>query len=427
MNPELIYLFLAACAGLLAWGMRSSGRIYEYPFLIGAMFTAFLVPQALALYDNPLGVTVSAIDSAFLMASLCMACAWAGYTVRPLRSVRMRPPRSLSTKRVRTAALATCGISLLATALLPYFPPEGEGGAATGTFTILIFFTGFSVISFPILLIVALERPSVRNLLLALVSSYPIVSAMLLAGRREETAALFIVVAIAIYFVKRVSIGRLPMLAAVFVGAILIPLMGTVRQQLWDDMFSGRFQDIPIEQTMNTLAEGNILELRNAAAQIEAAERTGNYGYGTGYWDALVFRYVPGQLVGFDLKSALQFKWGTDNRDWTGYVVSSGSTDTAMGDTFLQFGFAGCLFFFFQGILFRNLWESALRGSLPSMVAYISLMPAALVSVSHGSEWFLQGGLVASAIIYVTYRYARIAPRRRAASYPNRLGLGGVW
>ena len=45
MTSFLLIIFAAVCAGLLAWGMREKGRIYEFPFLAGATFTGFVLPQ----------------------------------------------------------------------------------------------------------------------------------------------------------------------------------------------------------------------------------------------------------------------------------------------------------------------------------------------------------------------------------------------
>ena len=59
-------------AVFLSGGMREPNRVYQYPFLIGAIFTAFLLPQAIALVDYPGGVPRSAVNQALFMGTLCM-------------------------------------------------------------------------------------------------------------------------------------------------------------------------------------------------------------------------------------------------------------------------------------------------------------------------------------------------------------------
>ena len=209
-----------------------------------------------------------------------------------------------------------------------------------------------------------------------------------------------------LYFRKGLLPGRIAALAIIVLVAFLIPVFAEVRQGFWSSIFHGHFDAIPFQQTMDKLLKGKILELRNAAA-VQAATYTATYGYGTGYWDALVFRYVPGQLVGFDLKNSLQFKWGDNGWESIGYSFPTGTTYTAIGDTFQQFSYFGCLYFWLQGYLFKNLWVLALRKSLIAQTAYAALLPIAIVGVTMASVWFIQGGAIVWLLLYWMYRFAR--------------------
>jgi len=53
MTSFLLITFGVVCAGLLGWGMREKGRIYEFPFLAGATFTGFVLPQLIGLRNDP--------------------------------------------------------------------------------------------------------------------------------------------------------------------------------------------------------------------------------------------------------------------------------------------------------------------------------------------------------------------------------------
>ena len=44
------------------------------------------------------------------------------------------------------------------------------------------------------------------------------------------------------------------------------------------------------------VSEESTLELRNGAAVIESTRQTGNYEFGKGYWNTIVFRFVPAQI-----------------------------------------------------------------------------------------------------------------------------------
>jgi oligosaccharide repeat unit polymerase len=413
MEFVFLSLFVAACAGLLMWGMLRPERVYEYPFLMGAIFSAFMIPQAITLVNDPRSIAIESINGTLFMGALCMFMAWAGYKRRPLHGILYGEILPLDDGKIALCGFAALIISQLAVFGMSQIPPEEIQAAATGPFTILAFFAGFAVISFPIFLNRALEKHTLKNILFALLAGAPIAGAMIFAGRRGQTVEMVVFVAIILYFKKGITPGRLLVLSFVFATAYLIPVMAAMRGELWSKLSEGNFAEIPFELSMNKILKGDILELRNAAAVIQSTTITGEYGYGTGYWDALVFRYVPGQLVGFDIKNGLQFNWTPDVNKTINYKISFGSTSTAIADTYQQLGYFGCLFFWIQGFFFKNLWVlAARRNSFIAQVAYVALVPAALVAVSHGSVWFLQGGAIVCMVLYAFYRFARLPPQR---------------
>jgi hypothetical protein len=412
MEGFYLWLFIGACGAVLLWGVLQPTRVYQYPFLIAAIFSAFLVPQAIALYDNPLDVSMEAIDQAFAMGALCVMAAWVGYQLNPTRNVRGADAPVYSNKRLRLCALAITVVSLLATFEMTSIP-EAEIKTGTGPFTILAFFSGLASMSFAYFLITAIQRPTYASIFLTLVSGYPIYSAALFAGRRGETSIFFMSIALAFFFVKRWVPARVVALAAVIIVAFLIPLFARVRGEFWVALASGELGSLEWSQSLNYVLSGQVLELRNAAAEIDSISRTGAFGLGTGYWDAIVFRYVPGQLVGFDVKDALQFHWNSNLYDDVGYRHYGGTTVTAVGDTYVQFGYLGCLFFLAQGYLFKNIWVRAARSnSIVAQIAYISLMTPAMMGVTHGSKWFLQAGLSVAIVLWAMARFSLVSRPR---------------
>ena len=409
-----LWIFIGACGCTLAWGLMAPQRVYEYPFFMGAIFSAFFVPQSVSLVMDPGSIVrLESVNKALAMGSLCLLMAWIGYRYGAIKRVTRRPVPWLQPTRLQLAAGAAMIISLCALWKMATLPPEDIG--SSGIFTILYFFASFATVSAPIFLMRCFSRPTPARVLLALIAGIPLAAAALSAGRRGQTAELVIFVMVCLYFARGIVIGRVLAVLGVLLAAYLIPVFGAIREQFWSSLAAGHIGDIPFSESMNRLLAGDILEFRNAAAMIQGIDWKGEYGLGTGYWDALVFRYVPGQLVGFDVKEALQFGWASGAYDVIGFQVASGSTFTAIGDTYQQFGYFGCLFFLFQGALFRNLWiRAAEKHSLLAQVAYAALIPVALLAVTHGSTWFVQGAPVVFLLLYGTYAYARRRRRRLA-------------
>ncbi len=220
-------------------------------------------------------------------------------------------------------------------------------------------------------------------------------------------------VALAFFFVKRWVPSRVAALSAVLIVAFLIPLFAQLREEFPGAMAISELDSLEWNGPLNRVLSGKILELRNAAAAIDSVSRTGAYGLGTGYWDSIIFRYVPGQLLGFDVKEGLRFDWNANIYSDIGYHPWPGTTATAIADTFVQFGYLGCLFFFAQGYLFKKIWLRAVRSeSIIAQLAYISLMTPAMIGVTHGSRWFLQAGLVVVLVLWIMARFSLVSRAR---------------
>src|SRR5437879_1106538 len=179
-------------------------------------------------------------------------------------------------------------------------------------------------------------------------------------------------------------------------ATVAIPATGTYRSLHAERDWAGLKQMDLYRNFKKFLNEESILELRNAAAMIESVKATGNYEYGAGYWNHLVFRYVPAQILGTRFKDSLRIQTGWDIVQTavtqTGFELSRGSTITGMGDAFQQFGWFGCLFFGLMGMIFRNLWAASLQPkALFEQLLYMSSCTTAMRSVTHWTLDFLPG------------------------------------
>ena len=79
--PNFFILFALTCVVLLAIAVVRPRLIYEYPYFMAATFTAFILPQAYALYRDQWGGIY--LRMTLLICFLCIACCWLGYQRRP--------------------------------------------------------------------------------------------------------------------------------------------------------------------------------------------------------------------------------------------------------------------------------------------------------------------------------------------------------
>lgn len=398
MAEAYLYLFIGICLAIVAWGLIRIERVYQYPFFMTTTFISFILPQAISLFNDSFSSVVSptALQRVLLYSCMCAGMCWVGYQYKPDRKWLAKLDIPLDNRKLYIAGTLLLVIGNLCFFLLSKIDIQrAANGNWTGPATILYFFCGLTYVSLPIFLLKVLSRPNLINITLTVTAAFPILQQIIVFGRRQPTVTFLITIGLSLFLVKGYIPPRWVFITSIIIAAYIIPVMGQLRGDFWTLAFSGDFQTVisTSQSGLNSVTEGKILELRNAALFMDASEQLNKYGYGTGFWDRLVFQFVPGQIVGFDVKDSLQLKLGTfgDLKDLYGYTVPSGSTPTGIGDSFVEFSYFGCVIFALIGFLFKTLWVSSVyKNSILSSLLYISLISPAMVSITHGVARFCQ-------------------------------------
>lgn len=416
-------LLVIICLGLLGWGLIRIERIYQYPFFMGVIFFSFLVPQAFALVDNPGKLDQESLERVLLMSCLCAASCWFGYQGKPNLKWLTKLQVDYDERKLFQAAIFLTCIGYFCDFLIRTDTVSkslgASGGALTGPSTIYIFFGQVIYIAFSIFLLEMLKKPSIQNIIFTLLAGW-IPLQTVLAGRRQPTMTFAIIVGLCFWLIRRYVPPRWLIILAIFLVTILLPALGAMRGGLWDALFSGQWQTIlsTTEKAINAQQQGSILELRNAAFLIAATVHLNLYGFGAGWWDALIQILIPGQILGFGVKQSIQFNLLSNPNNPTlgnsilydlyGYAWHPGTTATGIGDSFVEFGYLGCLSFALIGYFFNNLWVSAYYyKSLFSSLLYISLISSAMVALTHGIGRFLQEFIFNFSVIILVIFYSK--------------------
>jgi hypothetical protein len=378
---------------------------------MGAIFTSFIVPQAIALTTNPgSAVSQEALERVLFVSCLCISMCWVGYQIDPNVGLLKKLEIQLNEKKLFQAGIALAIISGIASILVARTAPELEGNTQwTGKITIYYFFYNAIYPAFTILLLLTLRKPNFFRLSLTTFALLPAILAIFSAGRRTPLGILLFTLALALFYERRYVPPRWLIIFLVFFAMIMLPLIGLYRGELWVQIFSGNLANIDFMEGINRVLSGQTLELRNAAVFMDAAERTGRYGYGTGYWDEIVFRYIPGQIIGSSLKESLQFNLSQyDLTDLYGYRLQLGLTTTGIGDSFVEFSYFGCLFFGLIAYLYKHIWLlSAYRNCTFSQILYAGLLAPSIVGVTHGTYRFLQDAIFQVIFIGLASYYSK--------------------
>lgn len=211
MTEFYLYLFIAACIGLLLWGLMRLERAYQYPFFMGSMFVSFIIPQAFVLYKNPEPASPEALQRLFLMAFLCAVMCWVGYQFSPntIWLNKLNIP-------INESKLFQGGILLLIIGMLSKYSiglvtieRGGHSHGLTGVSTILWFFGNLLYIALAIFLMELLKRPNIQNFIFTALAAYYPLRDIIYAGRRQPAMAFLLIIGLCFWFVISVRALRM--------------------------------------------------------------------------------------------------------------------------------------------------------------------------------------------------------------------------
>lgn len=306
MTTLLFWILVVIVAVPLGKVLCHPEKVYEYPQLIAAAFVIFILPQAVSLVRFPGAAPDGAVRRVLGVACLCMLASMVGYTWPDDFQKSWRAPLNLDFRRLLHIGLlfVACGIGF-SYALGTTEPETTEFGGWTGRATILGFFQQLSYPGFAICLLVCVRKPTAVSIASVLVGAIVPVQSIVF-GRREPAAAFALIIGLSLYFQFRIRPARWVVFSVIVVGMMAIPATATYRQFHMENDWQNIRQINLLENFREYLNEESVLELRNAAMLIEATRRSGAYEWGAGYWNHLVFRYVPAQILGQEFKQGLK-------------------------------------------------------------------------------------------------------------------------
>jgi hypothetical protein len=394
LNFNFFYPFALTSLGLVASAIWRPRLIYEYPYFMGATFTAFVVPQAYAIYQDQWGGIY--LRMTLLMCFLCVVCCWLGYQRRPHPRLFEKLNIPINPARFLAGGIVLILIGSYFTYKFSTLAEEEElSTQLTGIGTVYLFFGGLVYPGFAICFYCALKEKWITAWVATIGAAVIPLQTALFYGRREPTVLFLMSVGLGIFFIKGKAAPRWAVAAAIVGAMLVIPSTSEYRTLAREDPLEA-FRQIDFKQQFQeSLDPDATSELKNATIVIAATDATGDYEFGAGYWNQVVFRFVPAQFFGSSFKSA--FMIGGERRDLSDFVndvlgirLPIGMTVTGMGDSFNEFGYFGCLFFAVLGYFFKTLWAAANRpnGTI-AQILYIQVTTSAMRAATHQTVDFL--------------------------------------
>jgi hypothetical protein len=419
MIVPLLLTLAIVCGLLLLHGMLRRGAVYQYPFLAGATFTGFVLPQLIGLSHDPF-LPPGALESTLVMAILSAVMCWLG-------AAMARPPRQAASwiyddKRLLVA-------SALLTLLGAYFyhaisglPEEMTGNTQwTGLPVAYLFLSRMLTYGFAIALLLFARNGSRVALLIALFAMLFYFDRIVINGRRQDAIEFCTIIVLPLWFRRNRCVPRPVMLAGLIAGTLFISSAGDYRVASADKAGPkwSAISDIDFFGNLERLADQGGPELTNAVYIIGAVNRTMEFDLGALHWNSLVFSYVPAQLVGTDLKESLYYLPLTDPANEVfSHRPDTGSTLTGLSDAFMSFWYLGCLKFFLIAFIMQKLWWAARGGSMTAQLFYMLLPASAMEAITNSTHNFVHPWIHMTIFLLPALLLAR-RPHRAAAPAPR--------
>jgi len=143
--PNFFIPFALTCVVLLVVAVVRPRLIYEYPYFMAATFTAFILPQAYALYRDQWGGIY--LGMTLLMCFLCIACCWLGYQRRPHPAFLSKLNIPIDLARFLQGGIVLVLIGLFFTYKFGTAPEEELSSRMTGISTVYLFLGGLVYLS----------------------------------------------------------------------------------------------------------------------------------------------------------------------------------------------------------------------------------------------------------------------------------------
>ena len=382
---------MAVTAAVFVRGLVQKAGYLKYPFLASAVVAGWFIPQALSLAADKT-LPEGGYDLTMIYAAASLIAAVLGE--RWVSKLPTDKKWNYDERRLAIGAAVLSLIGAFAFSLTQSTTRETTvEGLTTGVITIYYFLFTLQYMGLAIALLLLLRKFSWFTFAIVAFDYSTILAFVLFGGRRGAAMDISFITICAFWFVRGILLPRLAMIGGVVLGTLMVNVVGEYRRMVTLINANSseprlptlsEFMDMPFLETFSKVT----FEVRNAIFYISSAVQNGSYDFGLHYWNFFVFRYIPGQIVGQDLKQWLMFDLPNDPSLVFDYKRHIGTTYTGFADTFGAFSFFGVLVFAGISALMHRWWRSGMAGNFESRLIYIATVGTAMQSITHSTEWF---------------------------------------
>lgn len=416
---EILFYVLLFGALFVAMGGIISSRVgyVTMPFLVAVILLIWFLPQASMVIGNVSAVPEFGQIILLLLAILSFGAVILGWKSAnapiqgPIGRMRQRRSQPLAVAlaqmnegRLRLLVTVFVGFALIVQVLIQLQPSEALlARQPTGLITILRFFSTVNPIALFLSFAYYLSRRSLVSLLLFVLGLSVYAPTILLSFKRAEIIELGVSLAFCLWAMRRYAIPRIVLPGILFSGLVVLFGVSEFRSRIGYTLTSSG----TIERQLPSISEvaqidwlevitvnfgSNAYEYVNGVYFIQDLWTSGYIGLGRGLWNAMVKLWVPGQLIGADLKQSMYFDVPILDSalERFGLYWQTGTTSTGFPEIYSDWNIVGFVLFFFIGRRVGRAFRGGMEGDLAHACTYPPMATMLILSITHGGYIFFQ-------------------------------------
>lgn len=398
VHTLLLSLFAGLIIGIMVHATTRRSGLVQYPFLAAVVMGGWVFPQLVGLATQQIAPS-GAIAKVIFFSSICLLAGCIGYTAnrRPARWLTWR--LSLGRLQMAAAAFSLVGYYFWARVFdLAAEYTELYGGQWTGIITIYVFLGSMLTIGLAIAIVLHIHKPSIISTSIILFDLLLILERVLFQARREVMMELFVFVMLFLWWRYRWLPPRTLIICTIVFGTLVVNSVGMIRGGLSNSETSSRIErSIEVFSNVGAFAENlqatlsdpmRSNEMLNAALMIEGAERRLAFDGGANLWNRFVHSYVPGQIIGSEMKRSLMIPSDDVAFLEFGHVPHTGTTHTGIADAFRSFWYLGAGVFYLIGLIMSRWFRAADAGNPAAQMIVLLITTKSLLAITHTTPHF---------------------------------------
>ena len=215
---------------------------------------------------------------------------------------------------------------------------------------------------------------------------------------------------------RDVRLPRLPVAIVLAISILILNGAGPIRQHIFYEggtIVSAFTEGVIFREAFSDEKFFFSAELKSAASDIEIARATDRYKPFVMLWNIGVSQYVPGFLIGDELKSS--FLIPDENRSVYQSYFAEGATRTGFAESFTGYSYFGPFIYLIIGILFGRLWVLTTRRDIKAQHIYLVFLLYSLLTITESISRMVVTAPIIMTSIWVSFKYAQRRPHEVGA------------